>query len=88
MLRLGLERPAEGDRMTLGHIGAHDQYRIRIDQIAGEGSRTTATECDPQTGDRRGMSNSGLVFQIDPAQRMEQLLMGIVPFIIDGSAPQ
>lgn len=83
MVGLGFERPAEGNGMAFRHIGTHDQDGVRVDEIAGKRRRPSPAECDPQTGDRGGMSYPGLIFDGNNAQSVHQLLLGIVPLIGD-----
>ncbi len=40
------------DRMSLGHIAAHDDDEVRIDEVLLIGRRPAATEGGPQTGNR------------------------------------
>ena len=37
VLRFGLERPAESNRVALGHVRTHNQDCVRIDQVTGKG---------------------------------------------------
>ena len=71
---LRLHHPLEGDRMALGHVRALDEDAVRIDQVTREVGSPAAAEAGPQTGDGRGVSNTGLILDLDRAQRREQLL--------------
>ena len=83
VIRLGLKRPSECDRMALRHVGSHYHDRVRVDEIAWESRGTATTEGYPQTGDCGGVSYPCLVFKIDHTQGMHQFLMGIVPLIVN-----
>src|SRR5580658_4914702 len=63
-LPLGLDRPFESARMILGWIAPHDQHDVgilNVDPAIGHGP---APKSWPQTGDRRAVSNPGLVFYV------------------------
>jgi hypothetical protein len=68
-----LHDPAKGHRMTFGHIGAFDYYAIGIHQIAWKCAGSAAAKGGPQTGDRGGMSNTGLIFYLNNAKSREKL---------------
>ena len=67
VVRPGFQGPAEGHGMALGHVRAHDEDGVGMDEIPGKGRGTAASERDPQTGDRGGVSDPGLVFHVDDA---------------------
>ncbi len=83
---LRLHHPLETDRMILGHIRTLDQNAIGVLQILEEHRRATPTEAGPQTGDRGGVSNPGLVFDLYDAEAGEQLLDEIVLFVVERGA--
>jgi hypothetical protein len=68
--------------MTLGHVRALDDDAVSVGQILLECGGPTATEAGPQTGDGGGVSNTGLVFDLQGAQRREQLLDQVVLLIV------
>jgi hypothetical protein len=54
-LRSSLPRfhdPLETDWMIFGHVGAHDENGVRIDEVARCGCRSSPTEGCAQTGHR------------------------------------
>src|SRR5256886_10397759 len=67
-----LHRPAEADRMVLGHVAAHDEDRVGVGQVLLEGGGPTPSEACSQTGNGGAMSYSRLVFDGDDAQRSEE----------------
>ena len=86
--RLGLHHPLEADRVALGHVGALDDDAVGVLQILLEGGGAAAAERDPQTGDRGGVSNTGLVFDLHDAERGEELLDQVVLFVVQRGAAQ
>ncbi len=80
--RLGLHHPLEPDRVALGHVRALDEDAVGVRQVLLEGGRAAAAEASPQTGDGGGVSNTGLVLDLDRAQRGEQLLDQVVLFVV------
>ena len=86
---LGLHRPAEADRMGLGHVRAHDQDAVAVGQVLLIAGGRTAAERGAQTGHRCAMSYPGLIFDRDHAQSAaEELLDQIVLFIIQRRAAE
>ena len=83
---LGLHRPAESDRMTLGHVGSLDHDAIRILQIAGINRCCAATQPRPQTGDAGAVSDACLILNGHHPQSSHQLLLEVVPFIVQCGA--
>ena len=65
---LGLHHPAEPHRVTLRHIRALNDDAVRVLQILLERGRAASSERCPQTGDGGGVSNTGLIFDLDNAQ--------------------
>jgi hypothetical protein len=59
--------------VTLRHIRAFDDDDVRVDQVSRIVGRSASTKRGPQTGDRRGVSNTGLIFYLDNAKRGEEL---------------
>jgi hypothetical protein len=49
----GFHDPLETNGMIFGHVGSHDQNRVRIDEVAWCGCRSSSTERCAQTGHRR-----------------------------------
>src|SRR5699024_9788956 len=62
---LRFHHPLETHRVGLGHVRALDDDAVGVGQILLEGGRAPATEAGPQTGDRGGVSNAGLVLDLD-----------------------
>ncbi len=62
-----LHDPAKRDWMALGHIRTFDDDDIRIHQVSRECRRAASSKRGPQTGDRGGMSNTGLIFDLNDA---------------------
>ena len=83
-----LHHPAKSDRMALRHIGAFDDDDIRVHQIRRKVSRAASAKRGPQTGDRGGVSNTGLIFYLNNAEAGEQLLDQIVLFVVERGAAQ
>ena len=67
----GLHHPAEPDRMALRHVRALNDDAVGVLQILLERGRAAPPERCPQTGDRGGVSYTGLVFDLNDAQRGE-----------------
>ena len=62
---LGLHHPLEADRMALRHVRALDHDAVSVLQVLLEGGGAAAAERGPQTGDSGGVSDSGLVLDLD-----------------------
>jgi hypothetical protein len=62
---LGLHHPAESHRMAFGHVGAFNNDAIGVLQILLERRRAAPAERCPQTGDGGGVSNTGLIFDLN-----------------------
>jgi len=84
----GLHHPSKGDRMAFRHIRPLNDDEIRILQILREGSGSAPSKRGPQTGDRGGMSNTGLIFDLDNPESSEELLDQIVLFVVESRAAQ
>src|SRR5688500_12384861 len=54
--------------MVLSRITTHDQHHVRVLDVDPSIGHCAASECGPQTGDRRTVSNPGLRFEIADAQ--------------------
>src|SRR5215213_3811384 len=63
-MQLRFDRPFEATRVVLRRITAHDQHHVGILHVDPAVGHCTASECGPQTGDRRTVSNPGLRFEI------------------------
>ena len=61
--RLGLHHPAEGDRVALGHVRAHDEDAVGVLQVQRERGGPAAAIRSAQTGHGRAVSYPGLVFE-------------------------
>ena len=85
---LGLHHPLEPDRMRLGHVRALDDDAVGVGQVLLESGGAAAAERSPQTGDGGGVSNAGLVLDLDRAQRGEELLDQVVLFVVERRAAQ
>src|SRR6478736_143673 len=85
---LGLHHPLEPDRVALGHVRALDQDAVGVLQVLLEGGRAAAAKASPQTGDGGGVSNAGLVLDLDRAERREPLLDQVVLFVVERGAAE
>src|ERR1043165_7795584 len=66
-MQLRFNRPLEATRVVLSRIATHDQHHVRILDVDPAVGHRAASECGPQTGDRRTVSNPGLRFEVaDP----------------------
>jgi hypothetical protein len=72
--------PAKGDGMGLGHVAAHDQDTVAVDQILLERRRSAASERGAQTGHRGGVSDARLVFDREDSQASVQKLFDQIVF--------
>ncbi len=64
---LGFNRPLKAAGMVFRRIPTHDQHHVGVLDVDPAIGHCPASECWPQTGDRRAMSNPSLVFQVaDP----------------------
>lgn len=68
--------------MVFSGIRTHDQDDIRIADIDPVIGHRAASEGGRQTGNRCGVSNSGLVFYIDQSPTSQQLLKEVALFVI------
>jgi hypothetical protein len=68
---LGFHHPLKTDGMIFGHVGAFNQNAIGIRQILLKRGGATPPEAGPQTGDRGGVSNTGLIFDLYDAEPAE-----------------
>ena len=78
---LGLADPLVGHRVVLGDIAPFDQDRLAILQVDPMVGHRAATECGPQTGDRRAMSKSGLVFDVGEPEQPGRFLKDVALFV-------
>ena len=85
---LRLHHPAEADRMALRHVRALNDDAVGVLQILLERGGAASSERCPQTGDRGGVSNTGLIFDLDDAERGEELLDEVVLFVVERGAAQ
>ena len=85
---LGLRHPLEAHRMALGHVGALDDDAVGIGHVLQGLRRAAAPERGSQTGNRGGVSNAGLVLDLDRACGGEELLDQVVLFVVQGRAAQ
>jgi hypothetical protein len=82
-------RPAETNRVSFGHIRTHDQDAITVRQILLVVCRSSAPEGGAQTGHRCGVSNPGLIFDMDDAEpRAKQLLDEIIFLVVERRAAE
>ena len=85
-LALGFHRPFETARVVLRRIAAHDQHHVGVLDVDPAICHRTATECGPQTGDRRSVSNTGLVFQVADPQAAHGLDHQVIELVGIGAA--
>src|SRR5690349_21182889 len=88
VFHLRLHRPAERHRVALRHVAALEDDAVREREIARVGGRRAASEPGPQTGDARGVSYSGLVFDRHHPQAAHELLLHVVPLVVQSGATQ
>ena len=86
--RLGLDHPAESDRVALGHVRAHDEDAVGVLHVHLEGGGAAAAVGSAQTGHGRAVSDPGLVFKPDQPKCSPELELDIVPLIIHGCPAQ
>src|SRR5881397_1804648 len=75
-----------GHRMALRHVRAHHDDAVRVGHAPGIERRGAASEPCPQPGDAGGVSDPGLVLDGDDAEPAHQLLMDVVPLVVEGGA--
>src|SRR5262249_34643813 len=85
-LPLGLDRPFESTRVVFGRIPTHDQHHVCVLDVDPAICHRTATERGPQTGDRRSVSNTSLVFQVADPQAAHAFDYQIVELVRIGAA--
>jgi len=86
VLDLGLHGPAEGDRMVLRHVGAHDYDAIGVVHAPRVESRCAAAESGPQTGDARAVSYPRLILDRNDAETAHELLADVIELDLKGGA--
>ena len=67
-IALGLHDEAEPDRVVLRRVASHGQDDIGVGNVGPAVGHGPAPECGGQTGHRRAMSYTGLLFQGNDAQ--------------------
>src|SRR5262249_55528736 len=88
VLHLGLHGPAEGYRVVLSHVGAHDHDAVRVRHAPRiEGGRPAPEPC-PQTGDAGAVSDPGLILDGHHAQAAHELLLDVVELDLQSSPAQ
>ena len=68
--------------MAFGHVGALNDDAVRVLQVARIKGRGASTETGPQTGDAGAVSDAGLVLNGHHPQAAHQLLLEMVPFVV------
>src|SRR6185369_841397 len=63
-MQLRFDWPLEATRVVLSRIATHDQHHVRVLDVDPAVGHRAASECGPQTGDRRTVSNPGLRFEV------------------------
>jgi hypothetical protein len=61
---LRLHHPSKTDGVALGHVRAFNNDAIRVLKILLERAGAAPSEGGPQTGDRGGVSYTGLIFDL------------------------
>jgi len=85
----GFDDIGKGDRVRLGHVAAHNQNSVAIDQILWEGRRAAASKRSTQTGYSGTVSYTGLVLDRDDAKsEVEEFLHQIVFFNVQRGPAQ
>src|SRR3989454_303816 len=84
---LGLHHPLESHRVIFGHVGGrHDDIRVLdVDEIR---RHRAPPERGPQSWDRGGVSDSGLVFVVDDAEGPVQLAQQIALLVVGAGRPE
>jgi hypothetical protein len=72
--------------MALGHVRTFNDDDVGVLQILLKGGCAASSEGRPQTGDRCGVSYTGLIFYLDDAQSGEELLDNVI-FLVVESGP-
>jgi hypothetical protein len=70
-----LHHPLEPGRVCLGHGEAHDDDAVRGAEVLLVVRRPAATEGGSQTGNRGGVSNAGLVLDLQRASAVNSFLI-------------
>jgi hypothetical protein len=70
-----LHHPLEPDRVCLDHGGTHDDDAVRGAEVLLVVRRPAATEGCSQTGNRGGVSNAGLVLDLQRASAVNSFLI-------------
>src|ERR1044072_8459326 len=63
-MQLRFNRPLEATRVDLIRIATPDHINVSVLYVDPAVCHRAASECGPQTGDRRNVSNPGLRFEI------------------------
>src|SRR5699024_3681363 len=66
----------------LSHVRALDDDAVSVRQVLLERGGPAAAEAGPQTGDGGGVSNAGLVLDLNRAHRREQLFDEVVLLVV------
>jgi len=72
--------------MTLGHIGSLDHDAVRVLQISRINRNSASTQPRSQTGNTWAVSDACLVLNGNHSQASHQLLLEVVPFVVQGCA--
>ena len=84
----GLHDPLKADWMAFGHVGTFNDDAIRVLQILLKGGGAAPAKRCPQTGDGGGVSDAGLVFDLDRTEGRVQLLHEVVLLVVEGRSPK
>ena len=77
-----LHHEPKTDRVVLGHVGAHDDYAVGVSEIILRGGRASASQPGAQTGHRRAMSYTGLIFDVHDSEPGGKELFDNVVFLV------
>ena len=86
VLDLGLHGPAEGDRMVLRHVGAHDDDAVGVGHAPRVEGCCAAAESCPQTGDARAVSYPCLILDRDNAETAHEFLAKVIELDLERGA--
>src|SRR5216683_2750512 len=79
---------AEGHRVAFRHVRSLNHHTVGISHATGIHGRGPPPESGPQPGDAGAVSDSGLVLDRDDAQAAQELLLDVVPLVVEGCPAQ
>ena len=85
---LGLHHPAERHRVVLGHVRALMMMQSESARLPGNIVAAPRPNLTPRPGTLGAVSYAGLVLDRDDPQAAHQLLLDVVPLVVDGGAAE